>query len=256
MILVCPKCSSRLQASGTKPPVHPFSIRCPKCNSTVNSEPPSPASEQSALTVGASPATAHRRFEGHVPAPLFEVETGGASEPPNLSSVEDLSRMLASLLGQGVIGSPAAPSSRPSWNPRKVLVCTTESHRKNLAIQLAQQGYQVFVAQDTRQAVERMRADGIDVVLLEADFDLEEQGAAFVTREVNVLRPAQRRRLFFVLLSPVLRSIEGHAAFLQNVIGIVYLNDVDELPGILEDALREYNELYKEFNAALNVHAL
>lgn len=254
MILVCPKCSSRLQASGTKSPVHPFSIRCPKCNSMVNSEPPSPASEQSAL-VGASPATAHRRFEEHAPAPLFEVETGGSTESPNLSSVEDLSRMLASLLGQGALGT-AAPSSRPSWNPRKVLVCTTESHRKSLALQLAQQGYQVFVAQDTRQAVERMRADGIDVVLLEADFDFEEQGAAFVTREVNVLRPAQRRRLFFVLLSPVLRTMEAHAAFLHNVNGIINLNDVEELPRILEDALREYNELYKEFNAALNVHAL
>ncbi len=255
MILVCPKCSSRLQAGGAKPPVHPFSIRCPKCNSTVNSEPPNPASEQGAL-VGASPATAHRRFEEHVRAPLFEVETGGATEQPNLSSVEDLSRMLASLLGQGALGSSAAPSSRPSWNPRKVLVCTTESHRKSLALQFAQQGYQVFVAQDTRQAVERMRADGIDVVLLEADFDVEEQGAAFVTREVNVLRPAQRRRLFFVLLSPVLRTMEAHAAFLHNVNAIINLNDVEELPRILEDALREYNELYKEFNAALNVHAL
>jgi len=71
---------------------------------------------------------------------------------------------------------------------------------------LAQEGYQVFVAVDTKQAVERMREDHLDVVLLDPQFDQAEQGGAFVVREVNVLRPAQRRRLFFVMLSPSLRN--------------------------------------------------
>ncbi len=66
-----------------------------------------------------------------------------------------------------------------------------------------------------------MRENRMDVVLLDQEFDPTEQGAAFVTREVTVLRPAQRRRLFFVLLSPVLRTMEAHAAFLNNVNAIV-----------------------------------
>jgi hypothetical protein len=42
-----------------------------------------------------------------------------------------------------------------------------------------------------------MRENQLDVVLLDQRFDPVEQGTVFVTREVNVLRPAQRRRLFF-----------------------------------------------------------
>lgn len=254
MIVVCPKCSSRLQPGGNKPLVHPFTLRCPKCNSTVNSEPPSPASTQSALAVGDSPST-QRRYQENEPAPLFEVD--GARQSANQTSIEELGRLLGSLFGQNAAGSAnLANGARPSWNPRKILICATEQHRQNLSLQLSQNGYQVFVAQDTRQAVERMRENRLDVVLLDQEFDSAEQGAAFVTREVTILRPVQRRRLFFVLLSPVLRTMEAHAAFLHNVNAIINIKEIDEVPRILDHALREYNELYKEFNVALNVTAL
>ena len=157
-------------------------------------------------------------------------------------------------------GNPASVShgdtARPSWDPRKILICTNEQHRQSLAQQFSQNGYQVFVASDTRQAIERMRENRIDIVLLDQDFDPVEQGAAFVTREVTILRPAQRRRLFFCLLSPVLRTMETHAAFLNNVNAIVNVKDLADTHRILEHALRDYNELYKEFNIALNVSAL
>jgi hypothetical protein len=114
----------------------------------------------------------------------------------------------------------------------------------------------VFVAEDTRQAVETMRANKMDVVLLEPQFDPAEQGSVFVIREINVLRPPQRRRLFFVLVSPSLRTMDAHAAFLNNVNVIVNINDIDELSRILEVALREYNELYREFYSAFGLTAL
>lgn len=254
MIVVCPNCSSRLQPNGNKPLVHPFTVRCPKCNSTVNSEPPHPAAAQSGLALGTSPATEHRRYHESEPAPLYQ---DGGKQAVSQNSIEELGRLLGSLIGQG--GGPAANSSsltRPSWNQRKILICASEEHRQSLASQLTQNGYQVFLANDTRQAVERMRENRMDVVLLDQEFDPTEQGAAFVTREVTILRPAQRRRLFFVLLSPVLRTMEAHAAFLNNVNAIVNLKDIDEVPQVLEHALRDFNELYKEFNVALNVGAL
>ncbi|MCM3900996.1 MAG: hypothetical protein ND866_04760 [Pyrinomonadaceae bacterium] len=167
-----------------------------------------------------------------------------------------MSQLLVNLLSQHGSNNPAAPTLRPAWDPRKALVCTAEKHREAIARQLAKNGYQVFVAQDTGQAVDRMRENQLEVVLLDPEFDSAEQGAAFVIREVNVLRPAQRRRLFFVLLSPLQRTMDAHAAFLHNVNAIVNFKEVDDLFGILEHALREYNELYKEFNLALNAGAL
>jgi len=250
MILVCQKCSTRLQVDDEKSPQRPFNVRCPKCNSTVSSGPANPVTEQSALAVGGSPATDHRRFEQSV-ARAYEPVT--PSEPvPN----DDAVRMIVDLLSKGTAQKNDNPMARPSWDKRKALVCTSEAYRDVIARKLTDSGFHVFVAEDTRQAIETMRANKMDVVLLEPQFDPAEQGSVFVIREINVLRPPQRRRLFFVLLSPSLRTLDAHAAFLNNVNAVVNITDIEELPRIMEVALREYNELYREFYSAFSLTAL
>jgi CheY-like chemotaxis protein len=164
--------------------------------------------------------------------------------------------MLMNLLSNGAAREPEKPGARPSWNRRKALVCAPETHRETVAQRLTQSGYQVYVAEDTRQAIETMRSNKMDVVILDPQFDPIEQGSAFVIREINVLRPAQRRRIFFVLLSPSMRTMDAHAAFLSNVNAVVNITDIDELHRVMELALREYNELYHEFNSAFNLTAL
>src|SRR5216684_1661520 len=101
-------------------------------------------------------------------------------------------------------------------------------------------GHHGIVAEDTQQAIERMRQSRLDVVMLDSDFDTAEQGAAFVTREVNVLRPAERRRLFFVSLSSSKRTMDKHAAFLTNVNLSVNFNELAHLPDIVDQAMREF----------------
>jgi len=219
----------------------------------VSSGPASPATEHSALAVGGSPATDHPRFEPSTARP-YEAEV--FSSAPETGSSEDAVRMLMDLLSKGRPGTDENPTARPAWIKRKALVCTSEPYREVVARKLTQSGFQVYLADDTRQAVETMRASKMDVVLLEPQFDPAEQGSAFVIREINVLRPPQRRRLFFVLLSPSLRTMDAHAAFLNNVNATVNLNDLEELPRIMEIALREFNELYRDFYSAFSLTAL
>jgi predicted Zn finger-like uncharacterized protein len=256
MIIICQKCSSRLQVDETKIPTRPFIIRCPKCNSSVDSGGPSPAVEQSAVTVGKSPSTENRRFDQPTPAPLFELQQKESESGSGASATERLAELLTGLLNQPASAGRGLPNVRSSWIPRKALVCVPEDNRETAARGLAENGYQVFVAQDMRQAVDRMREKDLDIVLLDPRFDPGEQGAIFVTREVNILRPPQRRRVFFVLLSPSLRTMDAHTAFLNNVNAIINVNEIEELPGLLERRVREYNDLYKEFNSALGVPAL
>lgn len=253
MIIVCPKCATRLQIDEEKSPNRPFNVRCPKCSNTINSGPASPATEQSALAVGGSPATDHPRFEQST-ARAYEPATAATSNGTNSS--DDAVRMLVDLLSKGSVQNSDGPGARPSWDKRKALVCTSESYREIVARKMTQSGYQVFVAEDTRQAVETMRANKMDVVLLDPQFDPAEQGAVFVIREINILRPPQRRRLFFVLLSPSLRTMDAHAAFLNNVNTIVNVNDIEELHRVMDVALREYNELYRDFYSAFGLTAL
>ena len=255
MIIVCQRCATRLQVDEEKSPARPFNVRCPKCNSTVSSGVASPASEHGALAVGGSPATDHPRFEpntarAYEPAAKTNATQNGAVIP------EDAVRGLLDLLSKGTSHTPEKPGARPAWDPRKALVCTAETYRETIAQRLTENGYQVYVAEDTRQAIETMRSNKMDVVLLEPQFDPAEQGSAFVMREINVLRPPQRRRIFFVLISPSMRTMDAHAAFLSNVNLVVNVADVDELHRIMEVALREYNELYRDFNAAFSLTAL
>ena len=93
----------------------------------------------------------------------------------------------------------------------------------------------------------------MDVIVLDANFDPVEQGVAFITREVRLLRPSERRRLFLVYLTAGVRTMDLHASFLQNVNMVVNPSDVDQLPDALELSIRHYNELYKPFNRALDV---
>jgi len=253
MIIVCQKCSTRLQIDEEKSPNRPFNVRCPKCNSSVSSGASSPATEQSALAIGGSPATDHPRFE-QTTAQAYEP---AASSPANtIGSTDEAMRMLADLLSKGARPGSEDVMARPSWDKRKALVCTTETYRELVARKLTQSGFQVFVAEETRQAIETMRANKMDLVLLEPQFDPAEQGSVFVMREISILRPPQRRRLFFVLLSPSLRTMDAHAAFLNNVNSIINVNDVEELPRIMEVALREYNELYRDFYSAFSLTAI
>src|SRR2546423_4421439 len=99
MIIVCPKCSARLQVDDDKSPNRPFNVRCPKCNSTVSSGPVSPATQQSALAVGGSPATEHPRFEQSTPP----VNESAASNTVGTASTDEAVRMLVDLLSTGSI---------------------------------------------------------------------------------------------------------------------------------------------------------
>lgn len=255
MILVCPKCATRLQVDEEKSPARPFNVRCPKCNSTVSSGVASPASEQGALAVGGSPSTDHPRFEQNT-ARAYEPASAHQPGATKATIADDPLRALMELLSKGTNQAPENPGARPAWDVRKALVCTVENHRDAVAQCLTESGCQVFVAEDTRQAIETMRSKKMDVVVLDSQFDQSEQGLAFVTREINVLRPQQRRRIFFVLFSPSLRTMDAHAAFLSNVNLIVNHADVDDLNRIMDVALREFNELYRDFNAAFSLTAL
>jgi CheY-like chemotaxis protein len=201
--------------------------------------------------MGASPSSENPRIEQTKAAPLFESD----ATPVTASATDRLVELLS-----GLVAQPASngylPTARSAWDPRKALVCAVEESRESIARSLSENNYQVFVAQDSRQAVERMRENRLDVVVLDSRFDPVEQGPVFVTREVSVLRPAQRRRVFFVLLSPTLRTMDAHAAFLNNVNAVVNVNDLAELPKLIEHRLREFNELYTEFNAAMRLPAL
>lgn len=259
MVLTCPKCEARLQLDEAKKPAHPFTVRCPKCQTSVNVQPSDEVSVESNADQSA-PATAPSRnvvppFERPATAKPFktgdeERTVGSLSEAtPGLS---EIAKLLAEALNHS--GSHSGTSrKRPAWDRRKVLVCVSPAYRETIAESLATHEYEVFVAENMAQGLGRMREERMDVIVLDANFDPLEQGVAFITREVRLMRPSERRRLFFVYVTSGVRTMDLHAAFLHNVNLVVNPSDVEQLPEALGVSIRHYNELYRPFNRALDV---
>jgi len=256
MTLICPNCQARLQLDDEKTPSQPFTIKCPKCQTAAKLQPPGAASEVSAST---SPNEALSGLKTRRQlAPRF---TSGSDRPAvsvkDYQATNDLSAV-ANLLVEALRnanGVSGALSERKGIT-RKVLVCATPAYRDEAARMLVENNYEVFVAQNTAQALGSMHEDQIDILLLDANFDPVEQGTAFVMRAVKLLRPARRRRLFLVHVSPSMKTLDLHGAFLHNINLAFNPADMDKLPDVLEMSLRNYNELYRDFFSALSVQPI
>ena len=262
MVLICSKCEARLQLDEAKAPSRPFTVRCPKCQGAINVQPPASsgaATAEEGQSKQGSPVIADRAaFERPASAPPFKVEIEDSNvisaNLPSAAGLNDVAKLLAAALSQADTASTRSRGrKRPAWDRRKILVCASPAYRDAIARSVANPDYEVFVAENSAQALGRMREERMDIVILDANFDPVEQGVAFVTREVKLLRPSERRRLFFVYVTSGVRTMDLHAAFLHNVNLVINPSDVEQLPDALEVSVRHYNELYRDFNIALDV---
>ena len=265
MIISCTNCATRLQLDDAKVPARPFTVRCPKCHQIISAQPGPANGDGSAVAAGGDlPASSRSQRDGRVGVPVLALSADEADQPAPQDEAHEapadaaeLIRLLSSLAARAASdGGGAGAKSRAEWDRRRALICMSTSHRDDVARSLKDEGYEVSLAQDTARAMALMREDKVGVLVLDPEFDMAEQGAAFIMREVNTLRPAERRRLVVVHVSPSARTEDAHAAFLANVNLIVNTGDAAELPRALERTLRDTNELYKDFNRALGVPAL
>ena len=262
MVLICSKCEARLQLDEAKAPSRSFTVRCPKCQGAINVQPPQPTdaatAEEGQLKQG-SPVIADRAgFERPVSAPPFKVEmedsNASSANPFSAAGLNEVAKLLAAALSHADAATTRSRGrKRPAWDRRKILVCASPAYREAIALSVANLDYEVFVAENSAQALGRLREERMDIVILDANFDPVEQGVAFVTREVKLLRPSERRRLFLVYVTSGVRTMDLHAAFLHNVNLVVNPSDLEQLPDALDVSVRHYNELYRDFNIALDV---
>jgi predicted Zn finger-like uncharacterized protein len=254
MVLVCQQCSARLQLDDAKAPSRAFSVRCPKCQASVNHDPTNAPETQPTAANTTAASDAPIRFEAPTAAPRFKPRDETISviaDEPN-AGLADFAKLLAAALGQSH-RHDASSGKRPKWDRRKALVCASPAYRETIAELLFGSEYEVFVAANMAEGLGRMREEQMDVIILDANFDPVEQGVAFITREVRLLRPSERRRLFLVYVTTGVRTMDLHAAFLQNVNLVVNPSDIEQLPEALEVSIRHFNEMYRPFTRALDV---
>lgn len=237
MIIRCDSCSVSLQLDEEKIPTNHFTVRCPRCENLIR--------VQKGGTV--------QQLVASSPAPAVDSGTGGFTQKESEFQINSALKSL--ILALKSEGGAIDASDSGDERPRRALLCIGD-RREEIANILVGAGYRVYIADTPAQANERLRDGKTEVLILSADFATELGGASVIQRKVGAMSSADRRRLYFVSLETEGATLSAHDAFTKNVNLIVNYSDVQQLPLVLNRAMRDYNELYAQFNAASSLAAL
>ncbi len=133
--------------------------------------------------------------------------------------------------------------------PRRALLCLGRNKDK-VAKLLIEAGYKVYLAENPCQANERLREGKIQVLVISSDFVPDMGGAAIIQQRLNAMYSSERRKIFLVAIDDNGNTLDAQEAFLRNLNLIVNTKDIDQLPLILNRAIKDYNDLYHYYNLA------
>jgi len=137
-------------------------------------------------------------------------------------------------------------------NIRLALVCQDAAERQGVVKPaLEQVGFTMVAAKNAAEAIERMRRDTYEIVILDEQY----QGATPLDHPVlNAIRAmpmSARRYMFVVLLGRDFKTFDNMMAFTKSVNVVVNLNDLPHLPAILRKGVADNNEFYRVLRGVL-----
>lgn len=217
MEIICSNCQSKLRVPDVKlPPGKSFSLRCPKCETKIHVN--------------------GNRLEGAEAAADDDVQMPD-KDLDMLAISADLSRESFELARLG---------------NQTALICEPyTAARKKLAAVLKKLDFYIVEAEDTRDALKRMRYHLFDLLVVDESFDTSESDENGVLIYVRSLEMAVRRRMFVVMLSNRLRSLNQLTALHKSVNLIINHRHLDRLEEILSRSLVEERHFYDVFNESL-----
>lgn len=241
MIIRCDNCSVSLQLNEGKIPNTNFTVRCPRCQNLIRVAP------------GAKDASPVQQLQENAPAPAVENNKQEFAAKENEFQINSAMRSLLAALQTD--NKVLEATDEVSEKPRRVLLCLG-SKRDAVAKTLVDAGFKVYLAETPAQANERLREGKTEILIFSPDFAADFGGASILQQKVNMMPAAERRRLFFVSIEDGGNTLSAHDAFLRNLNLIVNSNDIGQIPLILNRALRDFNEIYRNYKEAAGVVAV
>jgi CheY-like chemotaxis protein len=141
----------------------------------------------------------------------------------------------------------------PGLQPQRMaLVCEDASGRQGVIhAALDQIGFTMYPAKDAAEAIERMRRDSFEVVIIDEQFQGSTPLDNPVLTAMRAMPMATRRYMFVVLLGREYKTFDNMMAFAKSVNIVVNLNDLPHLPAILVKGINDNNDFYKVLRTAL-----
>ncbi|MBX7219536.1 MAG: zinc-ribbon domain-containing protein [Blastocatellia bacterium] len=225
MQVSCTQCGTKFNLEEHNLPNKPFNVNCPNCRFTMEVTPPPKAQPK----LSGVPASTGAGGDGDGLAQLIALLTGALNPTRNAD------------------GS----TSNASWKRRHVIICIADPESlSKVKQQLDPTHFELTICEQAVKAVEIMRDIRVDMVILDPQFDATNQGGIMVLRHVSSMMPKYRRRIYLVLVSPQVKTLDTYMAFLNGVNLTVNMTDLDTFNEILQRSIRDFNELYRPYNAA------
>ena len=149
-------------------------------------------------------------------------------------------------------GTPEAEQEAFEENQRLALLCDdVAEHQALLRPGLQELGFKVQVPSNSADAIERMRKNSYEVIVLDEEF----QGATAhdnpVLKMIHSMAMPVRRYIFVALLGNQFKTFDNMIAFAKSVNAVVNVNDLPQLKGILRQGIAENDQFYRVFREVL-----
>jgi len=232
MEIVCESCNAKLNIPDEKlPKGQRVSVRCPRCKNklvidatTVESEVPSPPDQVSDRSESPVEDTA-------LPSVQEEYDSSPSEEKPSFDDMD-------------------ADSALDSYGEgeKLALVMVADNLRlEKIKEALDELGYNTIRAENTREAVSKMRFQNFDLVILSDLFDNTRLQQSPILQYLNHLSMSVRRKMFVLLMSDTFRTMDHMSAFAMSANLVANWKDLGRLSNILGRAASDNEKFYKVF---------
>lgn len=223
MKITCDNCQKKIKIPDDKVPEgKSFSLPCPNCKQKVLVQ--SPVKSGTPKKKSESPAP---KAAGH--SPKKSAETGSGD-----TAVDN--------------GAPINPFEFLEEGAKTAVICEPDLERRARIREIAEtMEYHILEAENARDTLKQMRFHDFDLVVLHELFDTRDAEMNHVLKYLSQLNMTARRKMFLVLLSENLRTMDKMQAFNKSVNLIVNLNDMGNFEKILQAGISDHDNFYRVF---------
>jgi CheY-like chemotaxis protein len=112
-------------------------------------------------------------------------------------------------------------------------------------------GYTVQVASGAPDAIDRMRKNAYEVIVLDEEFQGSSEHDNAVLTALHAMPMSQRRYIFVGLLGRRFGTLDNMMAFAKSVNLVVHVSDLSQLKPILARGIAENDRFYRVYREVL-----
>lgn len=219
MQAICGQCSQKIAIDDAKVPERPFSVKCPKCQNVIKL----PGREAAAPAEVLAPPVPEPP-----PARAAEASAPGEQAPPPVAAVAPAA------------GGGALPGERA------LVALTDRAQAAAVTATLGRLGYPTDTVPEGSDAARLLEQGVYAVVVTTRGFSAQGQSETLY-QHVMRLSPANRRRVFAVLLGDEFRSGDGAQAFVILADLVLNPRDAATADNVIRGTLAERRRVYQVF---------